>query len=119
MIETLYYLTDRIREDTRLIVIAVGVDGVNSEIFPHRIEKGVSFTEVGFEIYQYNRGSTRYVPATNLNFQVIHCLGVLSPILKQRCVFRKIGSGCVCPHIRTDEYYFVVKNLLKRMSFSR
>ena len=50
MVETFNYFTYGVGEDTRLVVIAVCVDRVYAEIFPHRIEEGIPFLEEWFEI---------------------------------------------------------------------
>ena len=82
MIETFDHLTYRIRKNTRLIVVAIGMDRIYPKVLPHRIEKDISFSEVGFEVHQDNWRQTWHIPATNLDFQLINRFCMFLPICK-------------------------------------
>ena len=119
MIKALDYLAHGISEDTRLVVIAIGMNGINPEIVPHGIEKGVALAEVRLEIHQDDRGRTRHVPPAYLDPQMIHLLSVPFPISEQSNLFLKVGNDRIRPHVWAYEDHFIVENLLKRMRLGR
>ena len=78
-----------VREHARLVVVAVGVQGINAELLPHLAVDAVFLGEEGLEIDEHGDGIAVDEPSAHPYLQSFGT-GFLLPILEKRAVRLKI-----------------------------
>ena len=103
-----------VAEHAGLVVVAVGMEAIYSEILPSLAVQLVLHAVIGLEVNQHDTGAARYVPPTYADMQAF-LAGLLHPGTPHLVIFEEEGIGFVLPKVGADEHEFVGETLLQRL----
>ena len=116
-IEALGHPGGGIGEHRCLVIVAIGMQAVHTEIIPGRGIYLILLSIKGSEVHQCHHRLSGHIPASQPQAKPLGFCG-RTPGREEGGIFRKERVGLSCPHVRADEHQVVAHHLMQRLGMS-